>query len=316
MCAMPSDLFDVEYRDAQVVWRAFEPTTDEVRAVAAQLSSYYNDEHNRAMLTHEDDMSAEEVIVHYAESRKRGDRLFLLELDGLLVGDADFRHFDAESAEYAIMIGARNLQGRGLGRRFTTMLHAWAFRGLGLRRVYVTILPANRASVRLFEQLGYGPDCGSRARSLIDEESDVTLSMERSAFEKQHGAMMDQVRFAPRTPMDLPSETQWLDGMAVSVVACDTAGVCIYMNERACQTFAKDGGRALLGRSLIDCHPEPARSRLLDMLRTPRANSYTVERSGKKKLIHQTPFFRDGVFAGVVEFAIELPASLPHFVRE
>jgi RimJ/RimL family protein N-acetyltransferase len=313
---MPSDLFDVEYRDAQVVWRAFEPTTDEVRAVAAQLSSYYNDEHNRAMLTHEDDMSAEEVIVHYTESRKRGDRLFLLELDGLLVGDADFRHFDAESAEYAIMIGARNLQGRGLGRRFTTMLHAWAFRGLGLRRVYVTILPANRASIRLFEQLGYGPDHGFRARSLIDEESDVTLSMERSAFEKQHGAMMDQVRFAPRTPMDLPSETQWLDGMAVSVVACDTAGVCIYMNERACQTFAKDGGRALLGRSLIDCHPEPARSRLLDMLRTPRANSYTVERSGKKKLIHQTPFFRDGVFAGVVEFAIELPASLPHFVRE
>jgi RimJ/RimL family protein N-acetyltransferase len=313
---MSSDLFDVEYRDAQVLLRAFEPTADEVRAVAAQLSSYYNDEHNRAMLTHEDDMSAEEVIVHYAESRKRGDRLFLLELDGLLVGDADFRHFDAESAEYAIMIGARNLQGRGLGRKFTTMLHAWAFRGLGLRRVYVTILPANRASVRLFEQLGYGPDCGSRARSLIDEESDVTLSMERSAFEKQHGTMMDQVRFAPRTPMDLPSQLQWLDGVDVSVLACDPAGVCTYMNERACQTFAKDGGRTLVGRSLVDCHPEPARSRLLDLLRAPRANSYTVEKAGKKKLIHQTPFFRDGVFAGVVEFAIELPASLPHFVRE
>jgi transcriptional regulator with PAS, ATPase and Fis domain len=196
------------------------------------------------------------------------------------------------------------------------MLHAWAFRGLGLRRVYVTILPANRASVRLFEQLGYGPDCGARARSLIDEESDVTLSMESSTFEKQHGAMMDQVRFAPRTPMDLPAELQWLDGVDVSVVACDPAGVCTYMNERACQTFAKDGGRALVGRSLLDCHPEPARSRLLDMLRAPRANSYTVEKSGKKKLIHQTPFFRDGVFAGVVEIAIELPASLPHFVRE
>jgi transcriptional regulator with PAS, ATPase and Fis domain len=115
--------------------------------------------------------------------------------------------------------------------------------------------------------------------------------------------------------MTVSSELQWLDGVAVSVVACDTAGVCIYVNERACQTFAKDGGRALLGRSLIDCHPEPARSRLLDMLRTPRANSYTVEKAGKKMLIHQTPFFRDGVFAGVVEFAIELPEQMPHFVR-
>jgi nitrogen-specific signal transduction histidine kinase len=116
--------------------------------------------------------------------------------------------------------------------------------------------------------------------------------------------------------MNLPPELQWLDGVAVSVVACDTAGFCTYMNERACQTFAKDGGRALVGRSLIDCHPEPARSRLLDMLRTPRANSYTVEKAEKKKLIHQTPFFREGVFAGVVEIGIDLPARLPHFVRE
>ena len=59
---------------------------------------------------------------------------------------------------------------------------------------------------------------------------------------------------------------------------------------------------------------EPARSRLLDMLRTPHANSYTVEKAGKK-LIHQAPFLRDGVFAGVVEIGIDLPDPLPHFVR-
>ena len=195
---MPAAPTEVEYRDGLALLRAIEPTPDEVRAAAAPLSSYYNDEHNRAMLTHEDDMSVEEVAAHYSESRERGDRLFLLEQDGILVGDADFRQFDAESAEYAIMIGARNLQGRGLGRKFTTMLHAWAFRGLGLARVYVTILPANRASLRLFEQLGYGPDQSPRARSLIDEESDVTLSVERTAFEKQHGVLMDGARFAPR----------------------------------------------------------------------------------------------------------------------
>jgi RimJ/RimL family protein N-acetyltransferase len=193
-----SALFDVKYRDAQILLRAFEPTPDEVRGAAAELSSYYNDAHNRAMLTHEEDMSAEEVVEYYAESRAGGDRLFLLEQDGVLIGDADFRQFDAESAEYAIMIGARNLQGRGLGRKFTTMLHALAFRGLHLARVYVTILPANGPSIRLFQQLGYAPDSSPRARSLIDEESDVTLSMDRAAFEKQHGAMMDQVQFAPR----------------------------------------------------------------------------------------------------------------------
>jgi RimJ/RimL family protein N-acetyltransferase len=194
MRAMPDALFEVDYRDAQNLLRAFEPTPVDVRTAAAQLSSFYNDEHNRAMLTHANNMSAADVIAYYTESRERGDRLFLLEQDGVLVGDADFRKFDAASAEYAVMIGARNLQGQGLGRKFTTMLHAWAFRGLGLDRVYVTILPANRASVRLFEQLGYEPDSSPRARSLIDEESDVTLSVQRSLFEFQHGAMMDEVQ--------------------------------------------------------------------------------------------------------------------------
>ncbi|HEY5281331.1 MAG TPA: GNAT family protein, partial [Polyangia bacterium] len=145
-----------------------------------------------------DDMSAEEVVEYYSESREDGDRLFLLEQNGVLVGDADFRNIDADSAEYAIMIGARNLQGQGLGRKFTIMLHAWLFRGLGLDRVYVTILPANRASVRLFEQLGYDADNSPRARGLMDEEDDVTLSVGRAAFEKQHGAMMDEVHFAAR----------------------------------------------------------------------------------------------------------------------
>ena len=196
---MPAAPIEVEFRDAHNVLRAFEPTAVEVQAVAAELSSYYNDAHNRAMLTHEEDMSAEEVVEHYTESRERGDRPFLLELDGVLVGDADFRHFDAKSAEYAIMIGARKLQGKGLGRKFTTMLHAWAFRGLGLDRVYVTILPANRASVRLFEQLGYSPDGSRRARSLVDEESDVTFSVRCAVFEQLHGTTMDGVRFGPRS---------------------------------------------------------------------------------------------------------------------
>ena len=195
---MLAPLFDVEYRDDRSLLRAFEPTPAEIRAVAPQLSSYYNDEHNRAMLTHEEDMSAEEVVTHYEESRAEGDRLFLLERDGVLMGDADFRCFDAESAEYAILIGARDQQGRGLGKKYTTMLHALAFRGLGLARVYVTILPTNRASIRLFEQLGYSPDVSPRARDLIDEESDVTLSVNRASFEEQHKPMMDAVRFRTR----------------------------------------------------------------------------------------------------------------------
>lgn len=107
----------------------------------------------------------------------------------------------------------------------------------------------------------------------------------------------------------------WLDGVAASVVVCDRAGVCTYLNAQAEQTFAKDGGAVLLGKNLLDCHPEPARSRLRAMLDAPQANTYTIEKNGQKKLIQQMPVHTDGQFVGVVEISFEIPFDLPHFIR-
>jgi PAS domain-containing protein len=108
----------------------------------------------------------------------------------------------------------------------------------------------------------------------------------------------------------------WLDGIEVAATVCDRQGVCLYLNERAAQVFAKDGGRALVGRNLLDCHPEPARSHFAAQLTAPAPNSYTIEKSGVRKLIHQIPWYRDGVFSGVVELSLVLPDTLPHFVRD
>jgi ribosomal protein S6 len=86
------------------------------------------------------------------------------------------------------------------------------------------------------------------------------------------------------------------------------------MNGKAAQTFADDGGMALLGRSVLDCHPEPARSKLKHLLETQSANVFTIEKRGVRKLIYQTPWFQDGAFAGLVELSLELPAEMPHFL--
>jgi PAS domain-containing protein len=117
-------------------------------------------------------------------------------------------------------------------------------------------------------------------------------------------------------PSDDPSPFAWLEGIAVAATVCDREGKCLYLNERAAALFAKDGGRALLGQSLLDCHPEPARARFAAQLASPAANTYTVEKKGVRKLIHQTPWYKDGVFSGMVELSFELPAALPHFVRD
>ncbi len=113
-----------------------------------------------------------------------------------------------------------------------------------------------------------------------------------------------------------PDSLAWLDGIAVAATACDRQGTCIYLNQHAARQFAKDGGRDLVGKSLLDCHPEPARARFAAQLASPSPNTYTIEKQGVRKLIHQIPWFQEGELAGVVELSFELPAALPHFVRD
>ncbi len=115
--------------------------------------------------------------------------------------------------------------------------------------------------------------------------------------------------------MSADTSFAWLDGIAVAATVCDRDGGCLYMNEHAVRVFAKDGGRALIGKSLLDCHPEAARARFAAQLAAPAPNTYTIEKHGVRKVIHQVPWFKDGTFAGVVELSFALPAELPHFVR-
>ncbi len=195
---MSSSWFEVQYRDGDSLLRAFEPDAAELEASAQRLSQQYNDPYNRSMLTNSVTMSAGDVMDHYREARQRGDRLFLLERDGVLMGDADFRHFDADSAEYAILIGSRDQQGRGLGGKFTIMLNALAFGDWDLARVYVTIIPANQPSLRMFQRLGFENDASPRARGLAEQASDASLSLDAESFRRRHAASIQAVAIRTR----------------------------------------------------------------------------------------------------------------------
>jgi len=110
-------------------------------------------------------------------------------------------------------------------------------------------------------------------------------------------------------------DSDWLNGGDVAITVCDRQGIIIYMNEQARRTFAADGGKALVGKSLMDCHPETARQKIRAIMETGASNSYTIEKNGVKKLIHQAPWFQDGEMGGLAEFSMVIPVSLPHFVR-
>jgi len=108
----------------------------------------------------------------------------------------------------------------------------------------------------------------------------------------------------------------WTDEFSGAITVCDCDGIVVYMNDRSKEQFAKSGDGDLLGKSLIDCHPEPARTILLKMLSEPIPNSYTIEKRGIRKMIHQTPWMENGEFKGVVEISFEIPMEMPHHKRD
>ena len=107
----------------------------------------------------------------------------------------------------------------------------------------------------------------------------------------------------------------WWKELPGAVTVCDRAGTILAMNAKAVTTFAAAGGVALIGTNVLDCHPEPARTKLLQLLESGEQNIYTIEKDGIHKLIYQSPWYRDGVYAGFVELSLEIPTTLPHFRR-
>jgi len=111
------------------------------------------------------------------------------------------------------------------------------------------------------------------------------------------------------------STQDWIEELPCAVTVCDLRGIVLEMNERAAEQYEKYGGKRLLGKTLVDCHPEPARGKLLQLLESGASNTYTIERNGIRKLIHQSPWYSNGKRGGIVELAFEIPLELPNFVR-
>ena len=111
------------------------------------------------------------------------------------------------------------------------------------------------------------------------------------------------------------NEGTWFADFPAAITICDRDGKILAMNAKAGQTFAKEGGRELIGRNVLDCHPGAARRKLQDMLRDGAVNACTIEKNEVKKLIYQAPWYDGGELAGIVEIALELPGEIPHFIR-
>ncbi|MBI3125256.1 MAG: hypothetical protein HYZ10_12705 [Ignavibacteriales bacterium] len=107
----------------------------------------------------------------------------------------------------------------------------------------------------------------------------------------------------------------WAKELPSAITICDLDGKIIFMNEKSAEVFKDDGGYKLIGQNLFACHSNESNEKIKQIIAEKKPNTYTIEKAGKKKLIHQTPWFENGELKGLVEFSIEIPFDMPHHVR-
>ena len=112
-----------------------------------------------------------------------------------------------------------------------------------------------------------------------------------------------------------PPQADWQDGFGSAITVIDRNFIILYMNDAAAEVNAKWGGASLVGRDVRDCHQEASVRIMERILETGRPNTYTIEKQGMRKLIHQAPWRRNGETLGIVEISIVLPEAIPHHVR-
>ncbi len=124
---------------------------------------------------------------------------------------------------------------------------------------------------------------------------------EKVSGEEYEGSSMNQI--------------DWQKDFPGSITVADKDGIIIYMNNRALKTFENYGGKNLIETNVLDCHPEPAKSKLKELMENQSTNVYSIEKNGIKKMIYQAPWYKDNEYAGIVELSVEIPFEIPHFVR-
>ena len=105
----------------------------------------------------------------------------------------------------------------------------------------------------------------------------------------------------------------YFEELPIAITISDCDGNILDMNQHSADVNSH--GQKIIGKNLYECHPPHAAEILRRLYADEEKNVYTIEKNGIKKLIYQTPWYKDGKFAGLIEFSMEIPFDMPHHIR-
>ncbi len=186
------DRFRLKLKLDGTVLTVREPNPADLRENAATFAAWYSDERNSRMMGGRR-MTSDEAFESFEEATVAGNRVFFLEVNGKLAGDADFRRIEPPTCEFAIMIGSHETQGKGFGTAFCWMLHHLAFHHLGFETIYLTIVPQNSAGLRCYTKVGYAVDAGPAAARYKEAKTEIAMSVTHAMFERVQSGWLSRI---------------------------------------------------------------------------------------------------------------------------
>jgi transcriptional regulator with PAS, ATPase and Fis domain len=110
-----------------------------------------------------------------------------------------------------------------------------------------------------------------------------------------------------------PDWTKEFPGM---ISVCDENGKIMALNNQEAEYFKDQGGLKLIGTSLYDCHSEESVKMIKAMNELQEQRVYLAEENGQREQVIQSPWYRDGKFAGLVEISVEVQGEIPLIKRD
>ena len=103
----------------------------------------------------------------------------------------------------------------------------------------------------------------------------------------------------------------WGDNLkSCAITVCDLDGVILYQNHRSHEVNGD-----MRGRSMMPCHSARSREIINRLITNGEVNAYTIQKGSLRKLIYQAPWYEKDEVCGLVEFSLEIPEEMPHYVR-
>lgn len=106
---------------------------------------------------------------------------------------------------------------------------------------------------------------------------------------------------------------KFFEELPIAITVSDKNGNILDMNQKSADVNSH--GEKIIGNNLFNCHPPRAAEILKGLYEMQQKNVYTIEKNGIKKLIYQVPWYERGEFGGLIEFSLEIPKEMPHYIR-